>query len=434
MLHDTSIFRYTKKSPIMTGLIDTIVFLLSISVLMVVARKTMWGGFMAASLILGLFTLPFPVFLKLFPATFGDPSILLLSFSVGIIPLIGGTLQEGGLMERFVRSLRVSRKGFMAASPAFLGCLPMPGGALLSAPLVDYGGEDISPDLKGAVNVWFRHVLILIYPLGTLLATSKMAEVSLYRAVAWTLPFFLIMVAAGWLLLLRSIPGTMPGESSFQSRASLQTITTIVLAPVVHFTLSTLFPHVMTELFLFLGVFLSLGAAVFWGFKDVPDSHSLLEKSNRHFSPRLTAFLLVIRKMKSWRYVLLVLWVFFFMYTFQETEITTLIADLHPSRLALFVGFGTLLGLATGRVNLPVAVLVPIHVSLFGAGSMTALEFAILHFSVFTGYVISPIHPCILVTLEYFSTDYLRTLRLLALPTLICVSAAFAAGLLLLGR
>jgi len=62
---------------------------------------------------------------------------------VAIIPLIGGGLEESGRMAELVSNLRIGRRAFLASSPALLGMLPMPGGALLSAPLVEREGEEV---------------------------------------------------------------------------------------------------------------------------------------------------------------------------------------------------------------------------------------------------------------------------------------------------
>ncbi len=63
-------------------------------------------------------------------------------------------------------------------SPALFGMLPMPEGALLSAPMVDRFGENIDDSKKVIINVWFKHYLVFIYPLGALLPTTKMGYVA----------------------------------------------------------------------------------------------------------------------------------------------------------------------------------------------------------------------------------------------------------------
>jgi len=55
----------------------------------------------------------------------------------------------------------------MAVLPAIIGFLPMPGGALFSAPLVDDcdSAQSVSAHRKTAINYWFRHVWEFWWPI-----------------------------------------------------------------------------------------------------------------------------------------------------------------------------------------------------------------------------------------------------------------------------
>ena len=66
-------------------------------------------------------------------------------------------------IEYFAKDIRVA----MAAVPAFIGLLPMPGGALISAPMTGQLAEKVgaSAESKTVINYWFRHVWEYIFPL-----------------------------------------------------------------------------------------------------------------------------------------------------------------------------------------------------------------------------------------------------------------------------
>jgi len=117
-------------------------FSLAILLLLVISRRSLALGMAAAAVVLALFTLSPSQMGEALVTTFADPSILLLALTVGLIPMIGGTLEVTGEMERLVANMRIGVKPFLALSPALLGMLPMPGGALLSAPLVERGAPD----------------------------------------------------------------------------------------------------------------------------------------------------------------------------------------------------------------------------------------------------------------------------------------------------
>ena len=134
----------------------------------------------------------------------------------------------------------------------------------------------------------------------------------------------------------------------------------------------------------------------------------------------------VFSDVHPWRYMLLILGVFLLMHVFQQTPVVSIISESGGQPWVFILFVGPLLAAATGRVNLPVAVLVPILVKLPGFAGFTPGKFALIHFFTFLGYVSSPVHPCILVSVQYFRTSYLSTLKNILLPTLISL---FFAGL-----
>jgi hypothetical protein len=50
---------------------------------------------------------------------------------------------------------------------------------------------------------------------------------------------------------------------------------------------------------------------------------------------------------------------------------------------------------------------------------MPLVAFAMAYFSIFIGYAISPIHPCVSVSVEYFETSMGSYVRKIALPGVI---------------
>src|SRR6056297_2373416 len=116
-------------------------FLLAIASLLFVGRKSIWIALFLSAAIIGIMNLPAIALWEELLNTFGDLSVVFLALSVGLIPLIGGMLEETGLTDGLVKNLRIGRKWFVTLSPALLGALPMPGGALLSAPILNRGAE-----------------------------------------------------------------------------------------------------------------------------------------------------------------------------------------------------------------------------------------------------------------------------------------------------
>ena len=385
-------------------------FFISIAVLMIIARKNLWLALFVSSLILGLFSLTPSRIAEVIYDTLTDSSIILLALAVGIIPIIGGVMEITGLMDDIIENLRIKKKAFMAFSSGFIGMLPMPGGALLSAPLLKKGGEGVPDDTKSAINVWFRHVLVLIYPLGSLLATTKMADINLYETILYVFPVFLLMVVLGYFFLLKDIEGKGSYKSNPNKIKLLIPLGIILIAPFLHFVLMTIFKDIIQEIFLVTGVTISLILAIYFGkigFKKL---------------------IFTTKKMKPLKFALIIIGMFMFLKIFEATDTPDEIAALDLPNSIFLVVIGFFLGFATGRVQLPVSIMLPIY---FAKNNLiSTFAFTIMYFSIFLGYVISPVHPCISVSLEFFNVKYKDMLRKLFIPTILSLFIAFIISIL----
>ena len=79
------------------------------------------------------------------------------------------------------------RAASLMALPAVVGLIPMPAGALFSAPLVQQAGDgvELSAEWKSAVNYWFRHVWEYWWPLypGVIIAMQSFDMIETWRFV-----------------------------------------------------------------------------------------------------------------------------------------------------------------------------------------------------------------------------------------------------------
>ncbi|GAB4344483.1 MAG: hypothetical protein Kow0089_21050 [Desulfobulbaceae bacterium] len=100
--------------------------------------------------------------------------------------------------------------------PAAIGLVPMPGGALFSAPLVGetVREKQLSPAWKVAVNYWFRHIFEYWWPLYPVVIVS----LSIFTLTTWQffslqIPFTLVSLGAGWFFLLRRNTALLADDS-----------------------------------------------------------------------------------------------------------------------------------------------------------------------------------------------------------------------------
>jgi integral membrane protein (TIGR00529 family) len=374
--------------------LDWIGFLCAIVVLLVVSRKNLPLSLFLGGITLGLFTLsPFRLGMEIL-RTLKDPSIVLLAIAVGIIPLIGGVMKEGGEIDGLVNNFRVGKKAFLALTPALMGMLPMPGGALLSAPMVERAGVGTNNRTKVAINVWFRHLFILIYPLSpALIASAKIVGLTVYDVIPWLVPEFLLASLVGYVLFLRHIKGNIDYTSPFSLRNLLIPLCVILAAPILDFSLRLLLNFPVKETATIIAVSSSFALSLIFS------------------SRRLNMKELVV-KTKPWNFAFIIIAMFIFLNVFTASDAASRVASLTLSGPVLCVLAGFLLGLTTGRVQLPASIILPVYLVTYG--SISPLVFSVTYFSIFWGYIISPVHPCIVVTLEYFNTEmkdfYLRML------------------------
>ncbi len=387
-------------------------FIISIILIMFIARKSLWLALITGALFLGAVNLPFRDLYIITHLTMIDMKIVLLASAVGVISLIGGGLQMSGLMNDLVNNLQMKRQVYLGFSPAIMGLLPIPGGALLSAPMLNRSGNDITPETYTAINIWFRHILILIYPLGALLPCSKMGNFNVYQAMLYIFPIFLVLFILGYFFFLHPIKGDMPRPHKLNIKKILIPLFIILSAPVIHVILSSTF--LMDEAALLTAVLITIILTFLFG------------------RMKINKLLPLVKKMKPWRYFLIIIGIFLYLRIFQATAIADRISQLSFSLNFLIILIAGVLSFLTGRVQLPISILIPIFLTKFGADQFTILAFVIMYASIFLGYMVSPVHPCVIVTTEYFKISYWQFFKKAFLPTLIGFVMLFILSLIVL--
>jgi integral membrane protein (TIGR00529 family) len=387
-------------------------FFVSLAMLLVISRKSLMVSMFVGALILGVFTLsPSELAWELW-SSFVDLSVVLLALAVGLIPLIGGGLSQSGQMDDLVRNMRIGKKAFLAFSPALVGMLPMPGGALLSAPIIEKAGEGMPQEKKAGLNVWFRHVLYLVYPLSPALIVSiKLASLDIYQILPYLASFVVFSVALGYFFFLRSVRGRMEYEEKFSLKKLLAPLTVIVIAPLLYFLIKALFPGLVKEAATLMGVAASLTLVIAVGRIGLKD------------------FCQIFRKSKPWDFALIIVGMMVFYNVFKASSIPELITEVQITPEILCVVAGFLLGFATGRIQVPAAIIIPLFATKFGA--MSAPVFAITFFSIFLGYVLTPVHPCVALSAKFFRVDLKDFFKEVMPPALIAFVISFILFLIL---
>jgi uncharacterized protein len=132
-----------------------------------------------------------------------DVETLYLIAVILLIQFFGDLAGKLGYLGRFVNGLKrlfVDNRLILAIIPAVGGLLPMPGGAMLTAPMVETVAKSTSltPEQKTFYNYWFRHVWEYILPLypGVILS-SVIFNVPLRQIIYSLFPLTLSAIATG---------------------------------------------------------------------------------------------------------------------------------------------------------------------------------------------------------------------------------------------
>ncbi|MCX7750074.1 MAG: DUF401 family protein [Candidatus Bipolaricaulota bacterium] len=354
--------------------------LLSLGLVLGLARWSLWGAMVLGALALGFLSLPPLEVGRAFLSVWTSPSVPLLALAMALIPLIGGALAATGRLEDLLSGLPRSRRAVYALAPALLGMLPVPGGALLSSPLVERAGGS-TPELRAAANVWFRHTLHAVYPLSPALITGALlAGLDVWGVLPYQLPAVALLAVLGSVALLRTVHGRVEGAGNRPRRASLVPLAILFTAPVLDLVLKRWVPLPVPEL-------ATVGAA----------AASLALAAARRLS--LRELLAVARKERAWRFGLIVIGVFSYLAVFQRAGVPGRIAALALPPAALAVGVGWALGFATGRQQAALSLVIPLYVG--AAGAMPPWAFAVTYLASYLGYLLSPLHPCLTVSAEH---------------------------------
>ncbi len=310
-------------------------------------------------------------------------------------------LKESGFLREIVESFsRVFRpKFFIPAFSLIIGALSMPGGALVSAPLVEEGSRDttLAPHEKVVINFWFRHVWEPISPLfPELVLSASLINVTLSFIIKTQWPITVAMFIAGVFFILPLVK-----EDGFQKT----TITTSA-----YFALfKSIFPILLVIGLVFVFRSFSVALAILVGI--------LYIVTIKRISPR--RIIKIIRIGTLINYTFLMISIFFL----KEVSIkSNLIKGVYeafvlykiPSFFPLFFLpfiIGLMTGISSAAIGLSYPLLLPLMQKSYGSVNPASLFIAYL--GVWTAISVTPTHLCLSLSIDFFKAKLTETYKLL---------------------
>lgn len=401
-------------------------------------RQPLWLSVLAGGVVLGSsFRMPLSVWASVSGATLFQRETTYLVIILTLILFLSEVLEKSGQTRRLMRAATgflVNPRLRLAFFPALVGFLPMPGGAVFSAPLVRdmADGLGLARRDTALVNYWFRHLWELCWPLypGIILA-SALAEVPLARLIAYTLPCVLLCVVLGWAFIMR--PAVAHLERAPQDavaaprpprdiRATLREGLPMLIAITCGLGFEVAMTLAAPELPFELGIICALVLAI---------ACALIQ--NR-VGPGFVAGVLLDREL--YRLVALVVSVLMFKDVLQASGAVEELAQVASGPGALFaltLGLPFLVGLISGITVAFVGATFPIILGVLAklgpgalGGDHLPAYLTLGLFAGFTGVMISPLHVCFILSCQFFETDLGPAWRRLVMPCLLLLACGVA--------
>lgn len=368
------------------------------------------------------------------------------------ITVFGGVLKRVEKLRELADSLLAllrDRRWAMAWLASLIGLLPMPGGAMISAPMVGEVAKelDLSREDKTAINYWMRHIWEYVDPLfPALLMASSVFAVPVPNLMLAHAPLSLAAMVGGVVFLLRLVPHHQRRVGDEAGERSIGPVVKAI-SPVLIVVAAAILPQALSVV-----IKNWPGAAA-----CVPGGSRWLNRDFLRVSSELSmlvALLVVITlllasacvsRAESWRLIrggvtlkmmALVLGVCVMKGIMDASGTIRPIAAFFQSTglpapvvigSVVFV-VGLLLGYTFGFVAICYPILQPMMRLADGGLNYPLVAFA---FGIgFLGVLLSPVHLCLVLSREYFDANWGGVYRRLAAPALVVFATAC---LLLLG-
>lgn len=334
---------------------------------------------------------------------------------------MGAVMKSRKMFDRLIHSLNCiirDKRVVAMVGPAILGFLPSPGGALLSAPMVEASTArmNLKPEFSTFLNFWFRHFWEFVWPVyAGLLLFQTMSGLPLKKIILFQSPFTLLNILTGVLVVFayfkkHGVRPENPGKKNNIAGTAVDFFRgfwPILMVVILFFVVS-------------LPLYLSLvGAAV------------MLTLVNRLGPKEVFSFVFSKFILKT---SLLIVMVLIFQRVISISDAFEVLKtwDISVGLIVLFAFFisftmGFLTGVNVAYIAIAYPILFPLIQDLPNFFTLSLYIYVIG----FAGILFSPLHLCLVLTNEYFHSSLYKVYKYLAFPVAVLVIASTVLVLIL---
>lgn len=388
-------------------------------------KLSLGNAFMMGAVVMGgLFGQPAMAIVQSAGQALMDPKTLTLSIVVSLILVLSHSMEKTGQMKRLLGSFRglIGHEGLnMIIFPALIGLLPMPGGAIFSAPMVKTIGKrhQLGGSQLSYINYWFRHLWEYWWPLypGVLL-TITLAALDLWKFIAFLFPLTLVALMAGYVPLMQMMQRhNLPKKEKTADtskpgpffRELAPVLIVIIPGLVIGNLLTPLFKPYGLNVAKETGLIISLVLSIAWTWHV-----NRLDASCRLEILKSRALLNIFYMVAA---------ILVFKGGLQDCHAVDQVSQeflrwripLVP--IVLLLPF--IVGIVSGITIAFVGTTFPILISLIQTLGETQLMLPYMMLALSSGFIgvlFSPLHLCLLLSNEYFSTSLVPVYRLMLVP------------------
>ena len=353
---------------------------------------------------------------------FGTIQLIIL---VAFISGLGFIMKKTGDLDLMIDSLNgiiSNLKLLIVIIPALIGTLNIPGGAILSAPMVEKSAQKIklNPENKNAINIFFRHIGFFIYPLYTsMIVITPLLNINVIDIIKYTFFVFIVGSLTAFVFFLHNT-GNKENKYNVHNSSTENNFWIDLLGflkgflPVICILVLALIFNIPFHLAVIIGVLVAI-------FK----SHNSENTYHHNVLEHLKDFLV---QGIDYQLVITIACLMIFKHVIETTgiinQLTAFFLDSGIPLLILVTFLGLLTGFVSGVHVTATIILAPLFLPLFPQTSIPVYG-ALLFTTINIGYIISPLHLCLVLSNEYFNVStvslYLKLLPPMAAMLIVSI-------------
>ncbi|OGC42465.1 hypothetical protein A2Y85_04690 [candidate division WOR-3 bacterium RBG_13_43_14] len=350
-----------------------------------------------------LFRTPAFDILTTFPRTMIQLNTLEFLFIIYMVLVLAQLMRASGNLDRIILNLDKLFADYRigaALLPALIGLLPMPAGAMLSAPIVREMGNkaSLSSEKMTFLNYWFRHLWEYFWPLyPAILLTAGIFDISLRSIMITQFPLTFAALFVGLIFLLR-LPRIKVRQNPFKVKILAKTI--FYLWPV----LTIIFLVMVLKFRMAWSLGVSVTLSVLFSRLPIKTISSLFVKAFSISSLGVIYAVFVFKNMLDLSGAL--------------AAIPQIVEGLPAIKIFVIFFAPFIVGFLTGVNSAFAGIAFPIIAPLATASGAPFRLVMFAYASGFAGVLLSPVHLCLCLTKEYFGADFPKVYRFL-LPSVL---------------